>query len=701
MTPVPPVARRDELVRSLHGVDRPDPYAWLEDLAAPETLEHLRAERAYHDAAVAPLRPLAEALAEEAIARLPREDLSAPWHRPAFSYFEHRPAGAEYTRLMRVPRGAPAEPAGAASVLDPARFAAATGFVELGVTQVSPDERTLAYSVDLTGEEVFELRFRDLETGADLEERVGRTYYGGAWSADSRTFFYTVHDAAYRPYQLWRHRLGTPAADDVLVLEEADAQYFLDARLTRSGEVIVIRLESRDTTEVWLLDATRPLEPPRLVEPRRRGIEYDIEHARGPHGDLALIVTNDGATEFRVMSAPLADPGRANWSAWVAGREDERVYEVDAFAGHAVITLRRDGRRLLRVHQLGDPAAAMVEITAREAGGTVALATNTEFETNQVTVAEDSYIRPRRWETVELATGARRPVRETTIDGYDATAYLTEVRVFPAPDGTPIPATIVRRSDTPLDGTAPALITGYGAYEITIDPAFSESVPSLLDRGLVWVQAHVRGGGEGGRRWWLDGRLEHKQNTFSDLIAIAEGVGELVDRDRIASRGVSAGGLLQGAVFSQRPDLWRAVIAEVPFVDIVTTMLDETLPLTVTERDEWGDPRRPEDFAWMLAYSPYDNLPPAGGRPDLLVTGALHDPRVKVSEPAKWVSALRASDPAWSPRCQFRCEVEEGAHWGPAGRLASLRHRAVIWAWLLAELGLGDPALSRERTVAS
>jgi oligopeptidase B len=274
------------------------------------------------------------------------------------------------------------------------------------------------------------------------------------------------------------------------------------------------------------------------------------------------------------------------------------------------------------------------------------------------------------------------------IDGYDPSRYVTERRTFPAPDGTAIPATIVRHRDTPLDGSAPAVIDGYGSYEIVDDPRFDETLPSLLDRGIVYVVAHIRGGGEGGRRWWLDGRLERKQNTFSDLIAVAEGIGGLVDCTRIATRGASAGGLLQGALLSQRPDLWRAMVAGVPFVDVVTTMLDDTLPLTAAERDEWGDPRRAADFGWMLAYSPYDNMPPAGGRPDLLVTGAVHDPRVGVHEPAKWVQALRHSDPDWAPRCLFRCEVDEGSHSGPAGRIASLRQAAELRAWLLDRLGV-------------
>lgn len=690
LQPRPPIARRSGDVRSLHGVDRLDPYAWLRDTSATETLEHLRAERAYYDAVTAPLRPLVDELTAEFVGRLPREDTSAPWAYGSHSYFEHRPEGGEFTRLLRVPRGAAPDPQSAEVVIDPAELDTGSGYVELGIRLVSPDECTLAYSVDLTGGESHELRFRDLESGRDLPDRIAGTHYGGAWSADSGTFFYLLHDAAWRPHQLWRHALGTPAEQDVLVLQEHDEQFSLDAWRTRSGAVIVVHLSSRDTSEVWLIDAERPHQPARLVEARRPGIEYEVEHARDEDGDLALIVTNDGAREFRVLAAPLATPGRAHWRELVPGSETERIYRVDAFAGHVVTTYRRGGELRLRAAALGARDTCLgpsIEIAPTRAGVTLALFVNAEFGATEILISEQSATQPRRWESVDLTTGERRLVRETVIDGYDPSRYLTERRAFPAPDGTEVPATIVRRHDTPLDGTAPALIDGYGSYEIVDDPQFDETLPSLLDRGVVYVAAHVRGGGEGGRGWWLDGRLEHKQNTFTDLIAVAEEIGSLVDRTRIATRGASAGGLLQGALLSQRPDLWRAMIAAVPFVDVVTTMLDDTLPLTAAERDEWGDPRREEDFRWMLAYSPYDNLPPAGGRPDLLVTGALHDPRVGVHEPAKWVQALRHSDPEWAPRCLFRCEVEEGAHSGPAGRIASLRQAAELRAWLLDRLG--------------
>ncbi len=303
-------------------------------------------------------------------------------------------------------------------------------------------------------------------------------------------------------------------------------------------------------------------------------------------------------------------------------------------------------------------------------------------------VADGSYVHPWVWSSVDLATGERSEAHRQEAPGHDPDAYVCERRELPSADGVLVPATVVRHRDTPLDGSAPALLYGYGAYEAVFEPEWDVALPSLLDRGVVFVHAHVRGGGEGGRGWYLDGRLDRKQNTFSDHVAVADGLvrAGLVDGTRLATRGLSAGGLLQGVVFSQRPDRWRAVVAEVPFVDVVTTMSDATVPLTPQEWGEWGDPRKEEEFRWMLAYSPYDNPPPPGGRPDLLVTGAVHDPRVLVAEPAKWVAILRHTDPEWSPRCLFRAETGAGAHTGPSGRFAHLAYEAEIQAWLLDKL---------------
>jgi oligopeptidase B len=443
---------------------------------------------------------------------------------------------------------------------------------------------------------------------------------------------------------------------------------------------------------VWVVDAHQPLSPAYSVGGRRPGVEYHAEHMLLPDGtDALLVVTNDGAEEFRLARCPVPRDADQDHLAWAAVRPEdpaERLERADAFASHVVLGFRAQGVRRLRVlplEALDSPGYVVDPVF--ECGAVVA-SHNEDFGATAVTVADQSYVEPPVWSDVDLRTGERTERHRRMAPGHDPEQYVSELRSFPSSDGTPVTVTLVRHRDTPLDGTAPALLYGYGAYEYSYEPEWDPALPSLLDAGVVFAHVHVRGGGEGGRRWWLGGRLEHKQNTFSDYLAVADGLDGLADGTRLGTRGLSAGGLLQAAVLSQRPERWRAVVAEVPFVDVVTTMFDAAIPLTVTEWDEWGDPRRRPEFDWMLAYSPYDNLPAPGSRPDLLVTGALHDPRVMVHEPAKWVAALRASDPGWSARCVFRCETGAGAHAGPPGRFARLDYESEIYAWLLDCFGL-------------
>jgi oligopeptidase B len=701
----PPQAPRHSATYSRHGVDRVDPYAGLRDIDSGPVRAHLAAERAFYDDSTRHLHPLTKTLVAEMSSRVPPTDSSFSWTYVRYTYYNRTPEGREFAQLLRVPRRNlpferpnprdaspnPADLVGSGDLLlDLNELAGASSYVDVGLTRISPDERLLAYSIDISGDEVFELRFKDLDAGRDLPDRIARSYYGGAWSADGRHFFYTVHDEAYRPWQVWRHALGTHVAADVLVFEEPDPQYEVDVRACRSGRVIVLWTANRNTSEVWLVDAERPTEPARCVEPRRPGVEYHVEHGRLAGDDVLLIVTNDGAPEFRLMRTPLVSPGRESWTELLPYDAAERIHRIDAFAGHLLLTLRRDGQPMLRAHRL-DRLDRLVEITSSVPAGSISLGRNLLFDTDEAVVVEESYSEPPSWYAVDLGSGDRRLLHRREVPAYDASRYVSEAITTPAADGTAIPVTVVRHRDTPLDGTAPCLMWGYGAYESCDDPLYDVALPSLLDRGVVFVQTHPRGGGENGRRWWLDGMLSRKQNTFSDHIAVADAIaGRLVDPDQIATRGLSAGGLLQGVVFTQRPDRWCGVVAEVPFVDVVTTMLDPSIPLTANEWDEWGDPRRPDDFAWLLAYSPYDNPPPAGGRPDLLVTGAVHDARVMVWEPAKWVARLRETDPSWADRCLFRCETGAGAHTGPAGRYAQLGYEAEVYAWLLDRFGLAD-----------
>ena len=698
--PQPPNPPQRPYEHVAHGVRRSDPFHWLRETSSADVLAHLRSEREWFDTSTAHSRSFIEALETEMVSRTAPEDTGVPWTHREKSYYTRYPAGKDYAQFVR--QNPPSRPFSDTEtaleaplgdenrievLLDANSLGEPGGYVDLGLLQVSPDGRWLAYSVDLVGEELFTLRFRDLTSGEDLPDEVPRTYYGGAWDAGSASFLYTVPDHAYRPHEVRRHVLGTAPDGDELVVAEPDERFELNVRACRSGDVAVVWSASRDTAECWAVDLRTPGAAAWSVGGRRPGVEYHAEHDR--ERDRLLVVTDDDAPEFRLAAAPVPRSDHQDHTTWQELRPEdpeERLERVDAFADHLVMRLRAGGQRRLRLLPSAVPTAEGTLVTPQFAGGTLDLGPNVDYDAAFVTVEEQSYTQPSVWSDVDLGSGERRERHRRSAPGHDPAAYVTETQHATAPDGTLVPVTVVRHRDAPLDGTSPCLLYGYGAYEYVFEPEWDAALPSLLDRGVVFAHAHVRGGGERGRRWWLDGRLAHKQNTFTDFAAVADHLDGQVDGRRIAARGLSAGGLLMGAVFSQRPDRWRAVVAEVPFVDVVSTMSDPSIPLTVNEWDEWGDPRQEDEFRWMLAYSPYDNLPPAGGRPDLLVTGALHDPRVMVWEPAKWVAALRTSDPAWGPRCQFRCETGAGSHVGPAGRLAHLRYEAEVQAWLLERL---------------
>ncbi|GIH26199.1 oligopeptidase B [Acrocarpospora phusangensis] len=650
----PPVAPRIPVVHRLHGVERIDDYDWMRDPEAAR--ENLVAERRHYAAETAHLAPFQQVLAAKMAGRTPETESSVSWRHGAFVYYTQIETGREFGDFCRKRDGSD----GGSVLLDLDELATA-GYVELGVREISPCGRFLAYSVDTSGEEVYELRFRDLETGEDLPDRVPGTYYTGAWSADSSSFFYTVVDDCYRPYEVRRHVLGQ--AEDAVVLTEADRRFEVTVEATRSGAYVVITATDRDTTEVWLIPAADPGAEPRSVRGRLPRVEYRVDHDAA--NDRLLVTTDDGWPEFRVLDGDqeLFAPDAA-----------ERVYRTDCFAGHVVVSLRRGGDPLLRVLPLdgSEPWEIHPETTA----GRIELVHNHVYDTAEIMIETGSYSEPTRWSAVNLATRERTVLKTAETPGYDPADYVSERHWAPAADGVLIPVTVVRRRDVPLDGTAPCLLYGYGAYEAVFDFVWDASLSVLLDEGVIFAHAHIRGGGEMGRAWWQAGRLSRKPTTFSDHVAVASWLEDKVSA--IATRGLSAGGLLMAAVYGRRP--WAAVIAEVPFVDVVTTMLDDSIPLTVNEWEEWGDPRKPEEFAWMYAYSPYDNIPET--TTPLLVTGAVNDPRVLVREPAKWVAKLRTR----GANVLFRVEVEDGGHSGPTGRYAHLDYEAEVYAYVLAAL---------------
>jgi oligopeptidase B len=591
-----------------------DPYGWMRDAQLPALRNYLSAERSYYEQQVAPLRGLREELRRELTSRVAAAEESVRWPSGTFWYCTRTVPGQEFEQFCRA-----AGPDAPVDVLldenlllrDPACDG---GYVALGVREVSPDGQRLAYSVDFDGDEVYQLRIRDLASGQDLPDRIERTYYGLAWAADSRSLLYVVTDAEYRPHEVWWHQLGTSAEQDVLVFREDDQRFELTVRATRSGQYLLIETESRDTTETLFVPAADPGAPPAVLAPRRRGIEYRADHARGPDGGDFYLVSNDAAAEFRLVCAPAAAPGPAGWTEIIAGAPDTRLVSCDVFGHYLVVQQRHRAATQLRVLDRETGAQRLIEPPGPEFS--LELAVNEEYDVTAVTVRTESLIDPPAWHEVELASGRWQLRKRRDVPGYDPAGYQSQRLAATAADGTMIPVTIAYRRGQRPDGTAPCLLYGYGAYEAPSWPEFSLLTPSLLDRGFGYAVAHVRGGGEGGRRWWLDGRLTRKRNTFTDFIAAA---GMLADTgwaaaDRIVSRGLSAGGLLQGAVYAMAPQRWRAVVAEVPFVDCVTTMLDPSIPLTITEWDEWGDPRDPEMLAYLRSYSPYDNVP-LGRRP--------------------------------------------------------------------------------------
>jgi oligopeptidase B len=658
----------------------PDPYAWMRDRDLPAMRDYLAAERAYYDRWLESVPGLRDELATELAARVIPAEESVSWSRAGRTYFTRTVPGQEYEQFCRAAgRGRPAQVLLDENLLV-AEDPAGGGYLGLGVREISPDGRLLAYSVDFDGDELYQLRIRDLARGTDLPERIEGTYYGLAWSADSRSLLYVVTDTQYRPHEVRRHVLGTGPHQDTLVFREEDQRFDLTVRATRSGRYVLIESESRDSTETLVLPAARTDTSPLVMERRRPGIEYRADHADGPGAGSFFLVTNSGAEEFRLVTAPADAPGADRWRSVLAGSPDTRLDSVDVFGRYLVVQQRHAAATQLRIVDRQSGEQRLIEASPHSS---LALAPNEDYHAAAVTVRTESLVEPPSWHDVDLATGRWRARKRQQVPGYDPARYATERVSAVAADGTAVPVTIAYRAGLRRDGRAPCLVYGYGAYESCEWPAFSVATPSLLDRGFVYAVAHVRGGGEGGRNWWLDGRLGRKRNTFTDFIAVADMLAARgwAAPGRIVSRGLSAGGLLQGAVYSLAPRRWRAVVAEVPFVDCVSTMLDPAIPLTVNEWDEWGDPRDPAARAYLASYSPYDN-PPAGPRPDLLVTGSLHDPRVLIHEPAKWVARLRATDTAGS-RVLFRPELGAGAHTGPAGRFGQLGYEAEILAFIV------------------
>ena len=660
-----------------NGDLRVDPYFWLREKGSREVADYLAAENAYADAVMEPVETLQEEVYQEIVGRIQETDTSAPVFFREWWTYTRTVEGLDYEIYCRR-RGS--MEAAEQVYLDANVLAQGHDYFDLGYVERSPDENLVAYAADTDGSELHELRFRDLTTGSDLEDVVRGVYYGAAWSTDNATFFYVKPDEAMRPYQVWRHRLGTGVDRDVLVWQEDDERFELGVELTKSERFIVLTSASQLTSEVRFVPSSEPESELEIVEPRRTGIEYSVDH----QGDRFLVLTNDGAVNFRLMAAPISNPGRAAWTEIVAERSEVRINFIDVHAGHVVLGERSAG--LQRLEALDCTSGEIHLVEQPDMAYTAFPGSSPDYDSSVMRFFYTSLTAPFSAIDYDMRTRERTLIKEQPVrGGYDRTAYVTQRLWASAPDGTRVPMSVVHRRGLRLDGTNPTLLYGYGAYEASIDPMFDPARLGLLDRGFVYAIAHVRGGGEMGRDWYENGKFLHKRNTFSDFIACAKNlIGQGYTKpEQLAIRGRSAGGLLIGAVLNQEPELFACAVAQVPFVDALTTMLDEDLPLTVNEYEEWGNPADPDYYRYMKGYAPYDNVHEAR-YPALLVTSAMNDPRVSYWEPAKWVAKLRTMNKSDRP---ILLKTLMGAgHMGPSGRYDSWREEAFVLAFVISQL---------------
>jgi len=710
-TPLPPIpiAPRQPTETPLHGTVLTDDYAWLRAKSDPDVIAYLEAENAYAEAFMAPLAGLREDLYKEMLSHVKQTDVSVPYRDGAWWYYNRTEEGRQYAIYCRTAAGtkeanAPAIPHVSAEwlarhdllpksaaqehiILNGNELAEGHAYFAIGATDITDDGRWLAYTTDLTGFRQYTLHIKDLKTGETLAGRVERVG-SVTWAADNATLFYTVEDEEQkRQFQLWRHRRGTPHAADELVYQDDDERFNLGAGRTRDGKFLILESASHTTSESRVLPANQPEGEFALITPREDEHEYSIDHRNG----LWFIRTNDRGRNFRLITAPVATPGREHWTELTAHRDSVMLEDVDLFAGFFVACEREDGLPRLRIHHFsgsGPEAVAAGEIAFPEPAYSAHPHINRVFEATTFRYAYQSLVTPSSVYEYEPANGVSTLLKELEIPGgFDRTFYASERVHAVAADGVEVPISLVYRKDKRAPGQNPLYVYGYGSYGYSLPLGFSGNRLSLLDRGVVMAYAHIRGGGELGKPWHDAGKMLVKRNTFTDFIAAVEHLtaAKYGDPTRVAIEGGSAGGLLMGAVSNLRPDLFRAVVSHVPFVDVMNTMLDATLPLTVPEYEEWGDPNEEDYFKYMLSYSPYDNLKTAS-YPAMLVKTSLHDSQVMYWEPAKYVAKLRTLKTDDNPLLLLT-NMQAG-HGGASGRYDYLKEIAFDYGFLLRELGL-------------
>ena len=653
-----------------------DPFAWLREKSNPDTIAYLEQENAHSTAWFGERADMVEAVFTEIRSRVQEADMSPPVEHRQWWYVTRTEDDKAYPIHCRARTAAEAnDPAAAEVMLDQNLEAQGHDYFDLGVFELSPDHSHAAWSADCNGDEHYTMRIRDLTTGADLDDEIpDTTWAGAAWSRDGQYLFYVTADTQERPYKVWRHQVGSAVSTDECIHTETDERFFVGIGTTRSDDWILIHSGSKTSAEQWLIPADQPLSAPQVVRPRADNVEYELDH----WGDQFVILTNLDALDFQVMTAPLTAPHE--WTTLIPHRTGERITAVEPFATHLVIHRWTEAQPGLQVLER---TGATWSVDVMTEPHDVGLGPNPDWFSRRLRIGYQSLTQPATVADLNLDTRAQTVIKTTPTPNVDLNNYTSERIWVTARDGAQIPVDLIRHRDT--TGPTPTVLYGYGAYENSLPPWFSVARLSLIDRGVTWALAHPRGGGELGRNWYLQGKLLNKATTFHDMIAVGEHLlaAGICTPGALAVRGGSAGGLLVGACVTMRPDLWKAAVAEVPFVDIVTTMSDPTLPLTVTEWEEWGDPRAEPYASYMESYSPYDNTVPAA-YPAIYITAGLNDPRVSYHEPAKWIAKLRLVRTNDEP---LLMRIEMGAgHGGPSGRYESWRDEARVLTFLLSVL---------------
>ncbi len=666
-----PIAKKIPVVSEIHGDERTDNYFWLRDKKNSDVISYLEEENAYTAKMTQKNEGLADTIFEEMKGRIRETDETPPYLEGEYLYYRRTVEGLNYPIHCRKKN---VKDSVEEILLDENKMAEGHEYFQLGVMEVSPNGKILAYSTDTLGNERYSLKFRDLETGKDLGYQIEDTHYSLVWANDNKTVYYDRVDKASRPFQAYRHVLGSPIAKDVLVFEEKDERFFLNLAKTRSNAFLFIQLGSSETTEIWFMDANANEPKPEVFAPRKKNEQYYVSH----QNDTFYIVTNDKAVNFKVMKTGLQKTGRKHWTDVLPERSDTQVVSLSPFKNFMIISERHKGVPRLVVTE--DFSSQKI-IEQPEPVYDTNLVSNYIYDTDTIRFRYTSLVTPRSTIDYKIKSAERILVKETPVKGYDRSEYVSERLMAVAADGTEIPISLVYKREH-KDGPMPLLLAGYGSYGASYDPYFSSARISLLDRGVAFGIAHIRGGGEMGRNWYLDGKYLKKKNTFTDFIEVSEFLIEknYTTSDQLAISGRSAGGLLMGAVTNLRPDLFKVVIAGVPFVDVINTMLDATIPLTVTEWEEWGNPNEKAFYEYMKSYAPYENVE-VKSYPNMLVTAGLNDPRVAYWEPAKWVAKMRDMK---TDNNVLLLKTNMGAgHGGASGRYDYLKELAFEYAFIL------------------